>query len=1238
MKQGCVSPQKFIFCVLLMVLAVQLAWSQASTATASGTVRDESSAVVPGAAVTITNTATNIVLKTNTNDTGFYMFPGIVPGPYQLTVEMSGMQKFQASLTVQVQQSAVVDVTLKVGQTSTKVFVADVTPLVQTDNPTLGGTLERSRIEQLPINGRNVTNLLTTVPGMEDMRAHGMRGGSFEAVLDGAPLADRNAFGSDVSAKGQITLRQPGLDSIQEFAVQNNASSARFSRPTNIVLTTKGGTNDLHGSAFETNRNNGYGVARRRQDGNATPAPLNRNEFGVSAGGPVYIPKLYNGKNKTFWFFSYEGLRNIQSTTQSFRVPTQAMRGGDMSALVDPNNIENQSVLYDPLSTNSTTWTRQPFPNNQIPASAPYQNALAQRLFNATPLPTESTVNPQLDNNWIGPVANPTRSWTVSSRIDHHFGERDQIYGRYTQGGYSSSGYINAVPSKDPKLPFNTNLQTAPNKSAAISYVHTFSPTLFNELLVSGTRQPQWNGTGEPGVYYADDMGLQNMFHVPAWPLFTSTGLGGNYGLTSQNTNAFFSWNTILDDNFTKIYGKHELQFGFHFRNDQMNMLPEQQIGAGQLNFASLATALYDSSAGAANPKAVVNTGDNLANFYMGVASYEVNLTRSYFYLRQKEMAGYLQDNFRVTPRLTVNLGLRYEYNAPMREKNGMLTSFDVANHAVVLDAPLSKMYALNYTDPSLVNALQNIGVKFEQAGQGNDLPSGLLRASKTDLGPRLGFAYRALDGKKSFVVRGGYSVSYFHLPLFMYGARMRKNSPLFSVFKESLTDSVYTPDHLANYGLRSVPTVFAGTPSDLNVIPRDASQAIGANSGLASAFGSSQPSARVQNWNLTLEKSVTANTVARAAFIGNHSSNIEALNSLNAETPEYLWMRRTGTQVPDGDAYGNVYTYDHFAYDRVEEWTTWGKGNSTGFQLELQRRLAKGYGYQLYYVMDNNFASGGQGYNQLINPVGLYADGSVPLDAQTRNDVLNYRRDTAVPKHRVRWNWAVELPFGKGKPIFGNANRLLDALVGGWQVTGMGSLRSNYFQLPTSNAMFPTGNPVETYGYKYPIQNCTSGKCIPGYLWWNGYISPELINRTDANGKPTGIMGVPDNYKPAVTWLVPRGQTGTAPDGKPWSKYWNTNTAFVPLTDGTVARTTWSGLTPLNNQFFPSTLQWGLDASASKNFAITERIKVRFQADAFNVLNHPGNTATVGSNGVLSTQNSGQDPRTIQLSLRTSW
>jgi hypothetical protein len=1189
---------------------------------------------MPAVTVTLTGNNTNITSKTTTNEAGFYIFPGVVPGPYLLTVVATGMANFEGSLTAETANSMVVDVTMKVGKTTTEVSVKDVTPIVQTDNATLGGTLQHTQIEQLPINGRTVMTLLEMIPGMEGTgRSFGIRDGSFDVLLDGAAIADRldYALGSGTGNGARITYRQPGLDSIQEFTVENNSVSAKCSRPTCVVMTTKGGTNRLHGSAFETNRNNAIGLARSRTDYYTSPPFLNRNEFGVSAGGPVYIPKVYNGKNKTFWFFSYEGLRNVSASSMGFSVPTQAMRNGDMSGLVNGNGIAD--VIYNPFSTDPNTWSRQPYVNNQIPASQ--ENPLAKTLFAVTPLPTLANVNPLVGSNWYGPISNPTRSWTTSARIDQHFSDKDQFYGRYTQGNYNSRSEFYSLPTTNPtQIPANTESILAPNKSAAASWVHMFSPTLFNELLVTGSRQAQWDGTGDPTVNYDSQLGLPNPFNFAGWPFLNSAGLGGNYEFEGQNTNAWHSFYGLLDDNASKVFGKHQIQFGFHFRYDQMNEMPDQQYTSGLIDWATGATALYDPSTSRSNPQALPYTGEQLANFYLGVAEYAAQLNHSYFYYRQKQYAGYIQDNFRATSRLTVNVGLRWEYWSPINEKNHSIASFDVADHAEVLGTSLTSLYQMGATTPAIVNRLQQLGMKFETYQQAG-MPQSLMTTDHRDFGPRLGFAYKALDGAKAFVLRGGYSIEYFPIPLYGYGARMRKNSPFTTTFQESITQASYSPDGISNIGMRSVPTIFAGV-NDLNAISLDPSISLQPGSANISFFGLHQPDPQVQNWNLTLEKQIIPDTVLRFGFVGNHSAHLEQLLQVNQSTPTYIWYLTTGQPLPTGSLSGvATNNYDQQVISRLEQWQNTGWGNSNGIQVEIQRRFSKGYAYQFFYVLDNALSAGGQSYSgtSLINATNQYLPNTMPTDAHQYDRLLDYQRDTTVPHNRFRWDWVADLPIGKGKALLGNASRVVDKILGGWQVTGIGSANSTYFTLPSGD--FSTGVPVQIYGYKYPIQNCTSGTCYPGYLWWNGYIPSTQINT------PNGYQGIPADYKPAVAPLIPYGQTAlppNAPAGTNVSSYWGTNTVWVPINNGTVQRTTWSGLAPLRQQYLPSVWQWGMDASLVKNFPIKESFRFRLQVDFFNVLNHPGNPNSVGSTGILSTQSSGNSPRTLQLSGRMTW
>ncbi|MBS1825845.1 MAG: TonB-dependent receptor [Acidobacteria bacterium] len=1213
-----------------MALFEPLAQPQGSTTIVRGNVRDQTDSAIVGASLSLINSATGITVKTTTNDTGFYIFPGVLPSTYRLTAEAPGFQLFEANVTVQVQQVAVVNPVLVVGATSTKVEVIDVTPILNVDNPTLGHVLERRRIEQLPINGRNLTTLLQTVPGMEGTRAYGLRQGSHEFVLDGAAISER--------VYGEVQRRPPGLDTILEFKVENNGSSAKFTRPTSVIISTRSGTNQLHGSLFETHRNNALGKARQRQDFYSKPPQLIRNEYGGSMGGPVMLPKVYDGRNKTFWFFAYEGLRSVSPFTLGFQVPTEAMRRGDFRGLVDAQG--RQYNIYDPYTTDSQTWSRQPVSyNGQLNVADPARiSPLAKYLFSVTPLPTQPNVNPLLDNNWFGPVPRTARQWTTTTRIDHRISDKDQFYARYTQGDSFAfeqkftQPMLNNAPG--------TVFRLSPNKSFGASWVRNFSPTLFNEFLVSGNRETYFLGTGEKGRKYADELGLPNPLNASGWPGLYDTGLSSYY-FETDNTQGYGVFYGILDNHTTKIKGKHELQFGFHYRYDQLNVLPDQQQNQGNHSWASAATSLYDTSTSRTNPLAAPFSGHNLANMYFGVMNYSNQFIRSYFYMRAKEYALYFQDNYKITPRLTLNLGLRWEYWPAFREKNNVLSTFDPQRRAVVLGTDLDTMYRLGATAPSIVNRLQSLGAKFinyQEAG----LSQSLMASTKRDIGPRIGFAYRAGDGAKSFVVRGGYRISYFPIPLRPWSARMRSNAPLTARFRVSLTDASLTPDGIGNYGMRSVPTVIAGQNSR-NVVTLENANALTRGSVLASYFAASQPDPRVHDWNLTFEKEVMPDTVARVSYIGNHGGFLEQFNRYNEPTPDYIWFQSTKQQLPTGE-FSNVLRrpYDQTVYGTVEEYRKTGWSNFNGMQFELERRYAKGFAYQIFYVVGNALGAGGQDFSgtSIISATNQFMPGLVPDDIDQRNRLLNYQRDTGLPKHRLRWNWIADLPFGKGKPIGRNAGAFLDRVIGGWQVAGLGTIRSNYFTLPTGT--YPTGTPVEQYGYKYPIEDCRSGACRPGFLFWNGYIPANRINSVDAQGRPNGVMGVPANYKPSTAPLIPAGSTAmpaNAPAGTVVSQFWDTNTVWVPLNNGTVQRTVFNdGLHPWRQQYLPGVRQWGVDASLFKTIPITESVRLRLNADFFNVFNNPGNPNSIGGDGILSTMNSGNAARELQLTLRLTW
>ncbi len=392
------------------------------------------------------------------------------------------------------------------------------------------------------------------------------------------------------------------------------------------------------------------------------------------------------------------------------------------------------------------------------------------------------------------------------------------------------------------------------------------------------------------------------------------------------------------------------------------------------------------------------------------------------------------------------------------------------------------------------------------------------------------------------------------------------------------------------------------------------------------------------------------ANTVLRLAYVGNHAAYQDSYLNLNAQTPQYVWYMRTHNQYPTG-AFGaalsrplNVTPNGTLPYGDIQEYRKDGWGNANGAQIEFERRYSKGYGFQIFYNLINTFRAGGNGWmaDSSVQPLSYFLPGEVPADTHARMKLLLYMRDTVVPKHDVRWNWIVDLPFGKGKRLGANVNKVVNALIGGWQIAGTGRLFSNYFTLPTN--VYPTGTPAQYYGHKYPIQDCRGGICQAGYLLWNGYIPAYQINSVNpTTGKPNGIEGVPSNYQPAVSPLIPYPANYPSLNAKmdPLYGYYGTNTVWIPLSDGTLQQVGYGALNPLINQPLLSTNLWNCDASMFKSFRIKERVRLRAQADFFNVFNVAGNSPNPIDNTGVSLKNTNANPsgpRVMQVSMRLTW
>jgi hypothetical protein len=1206
--------------------------AQTGNGTIQGTVKDPAAAAIPAAKVSLEQVATGRQYQTQSTAVGLYIFPSLPPGNYRLTAEAPGMQTWRGNVFLQTGQNPVIDIPMSLAGTVTEVQVtADVTPLLTTTSATIANVVERERIDQLPLNGRIFTSLIAqTTPGIEGDRVNGMRTTAMEFVQDGATLNQRNVGGQP--------SRPPGLDTINEFRVETSVSSAKFNRPSSTIISTKSGTNDWHGSLFHTLRNNGIGVARRRQDFFSEPPQLIRNEYGASLGGPIRIPKLYNGRNRTFFFAAYEAFRLRSATNFGSTMPSGAMRQGDFSGLID--GIGRQITLYDPWSTGAApSFTRTPFQGNRIPLSR--RSPVADFLYGITPLPTLENVNPLLARNWFGPSPNSRDDDTFTTRIDHRLSDKDQIFARYTKSNrelIQRRSFNNNAPIPDGNL---ANYEFLPiySQNGVFSWTRLWSPTLFMETIFTGMVNDDNYNTTAPGLdtNWAERLKLPNPFGANGLPDFVNTGFDMIY--QGPRPRKDVTQLITLEQNYTKIAGKHQIEFGWRYRSENLNVLPDQEQNQGQLSFSSLATALYDTASVGNAVNAVPRTGHDSANLFLGVAqTYTATFNRGWYYIRGAENSAYIQDNWKLRPNLTLNLGLRYEYFSPVREANDVLVGFDVKSKSIASPIPIDRMIELGYTTRRIVDEFRRVGVNFISTDQAG-LPSRLINPNWFDFSPRVGFAYQRRQLGKQWVLRGGFGTYRFPPPLRTFNSRMRANPPMQASTNRNINNAAQNPDGLGNLGIRSVPSVVAGLNSQ-NVLTPDALVPFVPGGPGAAAFDPNQPTTYASEWNLTLETEVAKNTVARLAYVGTTNRNLDQWQRLNDQANNYIWFASTGQSLPAG-TFANTARrpFDNRVFGQIEIYRRTGYSNFNSLQAEIQRRYTRGLAFQFFYVLSHamgtgNIATGDSSTNTVFNPE-VFMPNAVPLDYDARNRFLNYRRDSEIPQHRLRWNFLYDLPAGRGKKFLGASNRFVDRLVGGWQLAGSGTWNSRWWSLPTGN--WGALNNIEFYGKKYPIEDCRSGQCISGYLYYNGYIPANRINSRDANGNPNGVMGVPSNYRPAHLPVWPTPATPIPND--PNTALYEGNDVFVRLNNGSLQRVALNtNLHPWRNQIVPGPWIFNMNASLFKRIAITERWQLRFNADFFNVFNNPGTNMPNATNGIISNQTSAQGPRELQFTLRLSW
>ena len=841
---------------LLLVLLAGIAVHAQTTGQITGTVRDNTGAVVPNASVTVANTSKGIDRSTTSNGDGEYSVPGLGAGTYDVTVAAQGFKKFQAKgVVLDVGQKARVDIGLVVGAISTEVTVTgESIAQVETQQSDLSGTVTGKEITQLQLNGRNFTQLVTLVPGVSNQTGQdeGTVGvyGNVSFSMNGGRVEYNNwelDGGDNMDNGSNSTLNvYPSLEAISEFKVLTSNYGAQYGRNGSgtVEVETKSGTNAFHGNVYEFNRNNAFNA---RNFFNRPPdqiAGYHKNDYGYTIGGPLTIPGLYNrDKKKTFFFWSQEWRKeSVPGQTFNVPVPSVANRNGDFSDLCPGPDCPHDSL-------------GNPFPGNQVPFNPNDPNI--QGLLAEIPVPNTIVSGIPFFNS---SPSQPTNWREELIRVDHNLTNNNRLTFRYIHDSWDT---ITPTPLWTNQGSFPT-IQTnfkGPGISLVTRLTSTISPSLLNEFVFSYTtdhivlnnvgawQRPQGTTFGSlfPGV-------TTNI--IPGIAL-TSVGgaYGGSFGEDAgyvpngpYNSNPTFTYR----DNVSKIIGKHNLQFGAYFVAAQKNEL------GGELAAGSIPGLLtFDATL---NPN---TTGNPLADLLTGtIESFGQQDRRVKYYNRYKIVEPYFQDDFHITSRLTLNLGLRLSLFGTYREKQHQAFNFDPAHYAfgqTSIDPTDGSVIGL--TANGLPASLTNLPNGIVQCGVTSGVPAGCMKGHLFNPAPRIGFAWDPTGTGKT-AIRGGYGVFFEHTNGNEANTESLENSPPLATTSQQLFIQGY-----ANIG-SSGGTLSPVFPLSVTAVPTKAIWPY------------------VQQWHLDIQHEVLRNTVLTASYVGSKGTHLTRTSDLNQLQP----------------------------------------------------------------------------------------------------------------------------------------------------------------------------------------------------------------------------------------------------------------------------------------------------------------------------------------------------------------
>jgi hypothetical protein len=950
------------------MFAISSLQAQIDRGSISGTVTDPSGAAVAGAIVTVINVGTNESVNLTTGSNGTYTARLLNIGKYSVEATAAGFQKtLQSGIELNVNQVAQVDLQLKVGTANQTTEVTAAPPLLATETSSLDTVETQERIVDLPLNGRLFTQLAWLGPGATPGSSSGIGlSGSTDDNRPGIQLAvnglwafDNNFLldGVDNNGIGDGTIAvNPAPDAIGQFSVEESAMKAEFGRggaAVNAAL--KSGTNQFHGGAYEYLRNDILDARNYfNPESNGPKAPLHRNQFGVFVGGPII-------KNRTFFFADFQGSRLHEAGIDFGTVPSAAERTGDFT--------DRGLMIYDPntLQPNGSRQLINPSDPSVIPANR--IDKIGQNIANLYPLPN---VPNTLSNNFVYYPVATTDGNQGDLRIDHKISDHDQLFGHASVEDHPQYNPPPLPGLAEGCCGGNYNMR---EQNHAIGWSHTFGSNALNDLRFSFIRYAVTSTPDDFGQDISDQVGIPN----------ANRGNEETSGLANIGVNAYSDlgnsyWipelsadNTYqLADSVSWIRGKHTIKLGVDYRKYQRNFY-QSQAAFGQFNFNGQFTTANTSDGGQYG----------LPDLLLGVPDYREQDGLAYKdHTRFFEFGGFVQDDFRVSSKLTLNLGLRYDLMSPV---GGTVGNFNLTTHVV----------DLNFGP----NAISNAGVAYD----------------KKDFGPRVGFAWTPFDRKT--VVSSAFGI--FYAPEGNQFNDIGENPPSLQYYQVNTSaTTVPTPATMIDSGFPAqLPTSDPADPS-----------------GQVKTTGPIRRPPRVIEWNLSVQRELAQNLVLHVAYVGTHSTGIWNNEDSNLDQP-LLPLDTNFTTNPAIDPllsgnYGRPY-YSALPYLSVInpiDYPNFSIGFN-GLETKLEKRFSQGSTLLASYTWSHNIGSF-QGAHTGQTQIADFPN------AQRGNVDPDYR-------HRLTVSYTYEFPFGQGKPYGAGMNSLENAVAGGWQVAGITTVRS---------------------------------------------------------------------------------------------------------------------------------------------------------------------------------------------------